>query len=163
MKLGSAWPPTGMLVIGCGNAERGDDAAGLLTVRRLREMGVEAEEQSGEALALLESWREAGKHREVILIDAVVGGAEPGAITVWDARTAPVVGDLFRCSTHSFGVAEAIRLAKVLDLLPSRLRIYGIEARSFAPGSEPSQEVLRAVEEAAARIAKEVLLCTNSR
>jgi Ni,Fe-hydrogenase maturation factor len=38
-------------IIGCGNAERGDDAAGLLLVRRLRELGVDAHEHSGEGRA----------------------------------------------------------------------------------------------------------------
>jgi len=146
----------GTLIIGCGNADRGDDAAGLLVARRLREMGVPAEEQSGEALALLESWHGAGDDLEVILVDAVVSGAPAGAILVWDAREAPVVGDFLRCSTHAFGVAEAVQLARILDLLPPRMVIYGIEAEQFDFGAPPSAEVLQAVEEVAARIAREV-------
>ena len=149
------------LIIGCGNTDRGDDAAGLLAARRLREMGVEAQEQSGEALALIESWEDARRDLSVILIDAVVTGSPPGTITVWDARTAPVAGDYFRCSTHAFGVAGAIELARMLDLLPPSLLIYGIEAARFEIGSEPSPEVLRAVEEVAAGIALEVAVCTN--
>lgn len=143
------------LIIGCGNADRGDDAAGLLVARRLRHMGIEAREQSGEAVALMESWREAGVDGEVILIDAVMTGAPPGAITVWDAREAPVMRDFLRCTTHAFGVAEAIELARILDLLPSRMRIYGIEASKFELGSPASTEILLAVEEVAGRIARE--------
>jgi len=40
-------------IIGCGNLDRGDDAAGLLVARRLRALGVEAAEHSGEGLTLL--------------------------------------------------------------------------------------------------------------
>ena len=149
------------LIIGCGNADRGDDAAGLLVARRLRAMGVKAQEQSGEALALIESWRETDERPGVILVDAVVTGAAPGAVTVWDARKAPVVGDYFRCSTHAFGVAGAIELARILDLLPPSLLIYGIEAGHFEIGSQPSAEVLRAIEEVAGRIAVEVGTCTS--
>lgn len=149
------------LVIGCGTFDRADDAAGLLVARRLRELGVDAREQSGEAPALMESWKDAGADRGVILIDAVVTGAPSGTITVWDARSAPVTGDFFRCSTHSFGVAEAIELAKILDLLPPQVLIYGIEARQFETGTSPSIEVLRAIEELAGRIAEEVSQCTN--
>lgn len=149
------------LIIGCGNADRGDDAAGLLVARRLRAMGVEAQEQSGEALALIESWRETNERPDVILVDAVVTGAAPGAVIVWDARQAPVVGDYFRCSTHAFGVAGAIELARILDLLPPSLLIYGIEAGQFGIGSEPSAEVLRAIEEVAGRIAVEVGTCMS--
>jgi hydrogenase maturation protease len=150
-----------VLIVGCGNTNRGDDAAGLLVARYLRTLGVQAQEQSGEALALIESWRGAPQEQEVILVDAVVIGALPGTVTVWDARTAPVIGDFFRCSTHSFGVAEAVELARILDLLPPRLLIYGIEASQFDVGSEPSPEVLRAVKEVAQRIALEVTACTS--
>ena len=150
-----------VLVVGCGNTNRGDDAAGLLVARYLRTLGVQAQEQSGEALALIESWKGAQQEQEVILVDAVVTGAPPGTVTVWDARTAPVIGDFYRCSTHSFGVAEAVELARILDLLPPRLLIYGIEAKQFEVGSEPSPEVLCAIEEVAQRIALEVAACTS--
>jgi len=145
-----------LLIIACGNADRGDDAAGLLVGRRLRELGIDVCEQTGEAVELMESWRDAGLDCEVILIDAVVTGARPGTVRVWDAREAPVVGDFLRCSTHAFGVAEAIQLAKILDLLPPRMQIYGIEGKQFEMGGAPSTEVLLAVDEVAARIAREV-------
>ncbi len=147
-----------LLIVGCGNRERGDDAAGLLVVERLRVLGIAAEEYSGEGLALIESWSRA---ESVILIDAVVTGAAPGTISVWDARTAPVSRDAFRASTHSFGVAEAVELARALGRLPGSLTIYGIEGRNFERGSPPAPEVLAAVEELAFRIAEELEGCAN--
>lgn len=147
-----------LLVIGCGNAGRGDDAAGLLAARRLRELGGDVREETGEALALIEAW--SGAER-VILIDAVVTGATPGTISSWDAATAPVVRDAFRTSSHSFGVAEAVELARALDRLPPSLTIYGIEARSFGTGEAVSPEVVEAAEALAGRIAKEMKECTN--
>ena len=145
-----------MLIIGCGNADRGDDAAGVLVVRRLRELGIPAVERSGEALELIETWSGDNAGRAVILIDAVITGATPGTIQVWDARAAPVTREAFRCSTHSLGVAEAIELARAMDLLPAALRIYGIEAARFEAGAEPCVEVQRAAAEVADRIAREV-------
>ncbi len=142
-----------LLIIGCGNRDRGDDAAGLLVVDRLRALGVAAEEHSGEGLALIESWSQA---ESVKLIDAVVTGADPGTILTWDARTAPVSRDAFRASTHSFGVAEAVELARTLGRLPASLSIYGIEGRDFERGSRPSAEVMAAAEELALRIAREL-------
>src|ERR1035437_11103975 len=62
---------------------------------------------------------------------------------------------LFR-STHHFGLAEAVELARVLDRLPPCLWIYGIEGRRFEQGSCPSPEVARAIEEVAERIARGV-------
>lgn len=140
-------------IIGCGNIDRGDDGAGVLAARRLRELGIEAQEQGGEALSLIESWRGAGC---VILIDAVVTGVPAGNISLWDADTAPVQGDSFRRSTHAFGVGEAIQLARALNRLPQRLRIYGIEGRQFEPGAGPSPQVTAAVEAVVQQILVEV-------
>src|ERR1017187_6168806 len=102
-------------IIGCGNIHRGDDGAGLLVARRLREMGSGDIEQGGEALSLIESWAGA---EGVIVVDAVVSGKGPGEITVWDARAHPIPSGLWRGSTHHFGLAEAVELARVLDRLP---------------------------------------------
>jgi hydrogenase maturation protease len=141
----------GLLIIGCGNPHRGDDAAGLLVIRRLRELGIEVHEQSGDAFALIESWRGA---RNVVLIDAVVTGSRTGKVTIWDVAARPLVGDSFRCSTHAFGVAAAVQLARTLGWLPSRLRIYGIEGKRFEMGAHPSRAVLRGVERTAHEIAR---------
>ena len=132
-----------MKIIGCGTADRGDDAAGLLVARRLRGWGIEAFEQSGEGLALLDSWTGSDS---VVLIDTVMTGRPPGSLTVWDASDAPVVPDFVRCSTHAFGVAEAIRLARVLGRMPSQMLIYGIEGVQFELGNAPSKEVTGAAE-----------------
>ncbi len=140
-----------VLVIGCGNIDRGDDAAGILVARRLREHGIPALEHSRDGLALMESW--AGAER-VILIDAVQTGSPPGAVTEWDGRTVPV--STGAAGTHGFGVAEAIQLARVLDRLPPSLAIFGIEAAGFTPGQPPCPEVEFAIGEVARRIILEV-------
>jgi hydrogenase maturation protease len=148
----------GHLIIGCGNAERGDDAAGLLAARRLREMGIETREHDGEGLSLLEEWNGAAR---VILIDAVVTGAAAGTISMWDARAAPVRREAFPVSTHAFGVAEAVEMGRMLGRLPESLVIYGIEAEQFERGAQPGAAVLEAVERVAQRIAQEAKECTN--
>jgi hydrogenase maturation protease len=138
-----------MLVIGCGNRDRGDDGAGLMVAERLRELGVNVEMCAGESLALIEAW---GRADDVILVDAVVTGARLGTVWLWDDQTAQIQRSL-TTSTHGFGVAEAIQLARILDRLPKRLRLFGIEGRRFDVGGEVSPEVGRAIEELAQRIA----------
>lgn len=137
-------------IIGCGSTHRGDDVAGLLVVWRLRELAVPAYEQSGEAVALIESWQGCDR---VILIDSVVTGGDPGTVSEWDGACAPVLSNPFQRSTHGFGVAEAVKLARALGLMPSRLMIYGIEGRRFDLGSEPSAEVVASSEQLARRLA----------
>ena len=141
------------LIVGCGNAERGDDAAGLLVARRLRERGIEAREHPGDALALLDRWHGA---RSVILVDAVVTGAPVGTLWVWDAAAFLPQAAKFGCSTHALGLADAIELARSLERLPKQVVLYGIEAADFTPGGAPSAALLAGVSEAAERIQREL-------
>jgi len=45
-----------VLILGCGNPDRSDDAAGILVARRLRELGIPAEEFIGDAPELIDAW-----------------------------------------------------------------------------------------------------------
>lgn len=142
-----------MLVIGIGNDYRGDDGAGLLVARQLRERvpsAVTVAEQGGEGARLLESWRDA---EQVYIVDAVRSRARPGTIHRFDAGLHPLPAPLFRDSTHAFGLAEAVELGRAMNQLPASLTIYGIEGKRFERGAALSPEVLTASEE----LVKEIL------
>jgi len=143
-----------MRIIGCGNRHRGDDAAGILAVERLFARGIAAELCAGEPSELIEAWRAA---EDVVVIDAVVTGAPVGTIHVWDAAQPPVF-ITSAASTHGLGLAQAIELARVMNSLPPRLRIYGIEGECFETGATVSPDVDRAVEEVVRRVAAETAL-----
>ncbi len=149
-----------MLIAGCGNVDRCDDGAGVLVARRLREFGIDAREHGGEGLSLLESFTGCDR---VVLVDATVSGQAPGTITLWDQDSGPLPAVQLRTSSHAFGVAEAVELARALGRLPASVTLYGIEAGRFDIGGSPSPEVLEAVDEVARRIAQEVEQCTNRR
>jgi hydrogenase maturation protease len=148
-----------MRIICCGNRDRGDDGAALLVAERLRELGIDTQVQVGEPLALIEAWSAAD---EVIVVDAVVTGVSVGTVQVWDEQL-PSALISAPASTHGLGAAEAIKLAQVLRRLPSRLRVYGIEGRHFAPGTDVSNEVQQAVERVVQKIAAEVAECRHHR
>lgn len=135
-----------MKVLGCGHLDRGDDAAGVIVARRLRAWGVDARE----VVSLLDAW-EPGD--DIVVVDAMQSGREAGVVQVWDAPDIPP-DPSFRASTHGFGLSEAVRIADALDRAPARLRVYGIEGRSFEPGSPVSPEVARAVDRVSAEIAR---------
>ncbi|HKH98251.1 MAG TPA: hydrogenase maturation protease [Candidatus Sulfotelmatobacter sp.] len=141
-----------MLIIGCGNRQRGDDAAGVLAAERLRALGIAAETCSGESSELIEAWAGAG---DVIVIDAVVTGAPAGTVHVWEGRELPAFATS-RGSTHGLGVAEALRLAHALGRLPTEVRVYGIEGMRFEMGCSISPEAERGVEDVVARIVRQV-------
>jgi len=140
-----------MRIIGCGNADRGDDAAGILVARRLRELGLDSIEHAGDGFALLELWHGS---ENVVLVDAVLSGAAPGTVSVWDAEFEPLRVQDCGCSTHGFGPAEAIEIGRALGRLPRRIRVYGIEAAQFEPGSTASPEVLKAVDRIVGELAR---------
>lgn len=138
-------PDSNILIIGIGNAYRGDDAAGLLVVRRLAALNTGRfvlEESDGEISTLISLW---AKAETVILVDAVCSGSEAGHIFQFDAVAQPLPETLFQFSTHGFGVAHAVELARALNQLPPRLLLYGIEGRNFEHGEAVTPEVEQAI------------------
>ena len=150
-------------IIGCGNFDRGDDAAGLLVARRLHALvvetlgveipGVEITEQSGESFSLMDCWT---GFEHVILVDATAPHGTPGQVRVWNAHADRLPEDVFPCSTHAFGLREAVELGHVMNRLPQTLLIYGIEGKRFFLGAPRSPEVERAVVSVAERLMRRV-------
>jgi hydrogenase maturation protease len=145
-----------LLIIGIGNPFRSDDAAGIALAHRLRERvprGVRVIEETGEGAALLDAWRDAPA---VILVDAVHSGAPPGTLHRFDLQAHEIPSQFFRFSTHTFGVAEAVELARTLHRLPSCLIFHGMEGKEFASGEGFSPEVERALSPALECILEDV-------
>jgi len=131
-----------------GNEFAGDDAAGLLIARMVRERvpaGVEVVEHEGEPTALLDRWDGA---RLAIVVDATSGGGERGSVRVMDATDAPLPAELTGTSTHALGLAEAIELGRALGRLPERLLVVGVEGARFEAGAGPSAKVRAALDPA---------------
>jgi len=144
-------------VIGVGNRWRSDDAAGLEVVARLRlalPEAVELLEREGEPTSLIEAWRGADA---VWVVDAVSSGAQPGTLHRLDAAEHELPADLFRTSTHHFGLAEAVEIARAVGALPPRLVVFGIEAARLELGDTLTPEVEDAVGRAADAVRSEVL------
>jgi hydrogenase maturation protease len=140
------------VVIGVGSALRGDDAVGLLVVRRLA-AEVAVLESDGDPAALLDAWRGA---ELAIVIDAARSGAPAGTIRRFDAAAEPLPARLSAGSTHGLGLAHAVELARALGALPPRLVVYAIEGGRFEAGAAPAPEVARAADDVARRILAEL-------
>jgi hydrogenase maturation protease len=151
-----------MRVIGVGNRWRSDDAAGLVVADRLRGMlaGVEVLEREGEPVGLMDAWE---GEDAVVIVDCVTSGATPGTLHRLDAVEAPLPAELFAASTHHFGLAEAVELARVLGRLPETLVVYGVEGSRFDAGEGLSPEVDAALDDAVQAVREEVATCMNRR
>jgi hydrogenase maturation protease len=138
------------VVIGVGNLLRGDDAAGVLVAHRLRGRA-RVIEQNGEAGALVEALRGA---RAAYIVDAARGD-RPGRVHRLDATARPLP-QMFSCSTHGFGVAEGVELARALGVLPPVCVVYALEGARFETGQAMSAELEAALPAVAAHIDEEL-------
>ena len=139
------------LVIGVGNPDRGDDGVGHAVAGLLRPY-VSVIEHDGDISSLLDRLRAADR---VWLVDAAQSGSPAGTIHRIDC-TGEALIPCSPMSSHGFGLADAIGLARALDALPRQCVVYAIEAAGFTPGAAMSPAVARAAHEAAARILSEL-------
>lgn len=144
-----------IVVIGLGNPMRSDDGVGPAVIERLSDLQHELVAPivvDGEATRLLELW--AGRALAVV-VDAVISGAPPGTVHRADGP-----GHLGRrgrpASSHAAGIAEAVALGQVLDRMPDRLVVYGVEAGDVALGPALSPPVESALPRVVRQIRSEV-------
>jgi hydrogenase maturation protease len=95
----------------------------------------------------------AGAER-VLLIDAVRSGSPPGSIH--RIGSAAIETPTPALSSHGFGVALALALAREIGALPADLVVYGIEIGSAQPGSRLSAVVASAAQAVARLILGEL-------
>jgi len=152
---------SGVVVVGVGNAYRGDDGAGLAVAERLRERvpaGVDVVTCEQEASRVIDAIED---REAAVLVDASSSGSPPGTVHRFDASADAVPARAFRSSTHAFGVGEAVELARALGKLPPRVVVFGVEGEEFAAGEGLSPAVAAAIEPVAEAVLEE--LCTSAR
>lgn len=133
-----------ILIIGIGSPV-GDDRVGLIAAERLREAPavcaravVETADRPG--VRLIDLW---SRSDDVILVDAVQTGAVPGSVLrVTDEG---IASTRTPWSSHGFGLAEAVALARALDRLPARLVLFGVEIAASPKGVALSPEISAAL------------------
>ena len=144
------------VVIGVGNRYRGDDRVGLVIAEEVRARipsGVAAVVCEEEPSRLIDDWQGAST---AIVVDAVAGLEEPGTVRRFDASREEVPAEAFRSSTHAFGIAQAIELARALGRLPERVLVYGVAGADFRAGSALTPAVHAAVADAADAILRDL-------
>ena len=151
----TAAPRGGPLVVGLGSPDQGDDAVGLEVARAVEALGLPEVHTAvhEDPTALMHLWE---GFDVVVVVDAVMTGRPPGAITVIEVGAGrpqlppEAWAATGRGGTHAFGLATAVELARVLGRLPGRVTVVGGEAAAFAPGTALSPEVAASVDDAVA-------------
>lgn len=145
------------LLAGVGNPDRGDDGIGTAVLTMLQGQlppAVRLLMPPCEPARLLD---ELGSVQGAWLVDAARGGATPGTITRLDlacGRLPALAGT--GASSHGFGLASALELARALGWLPDPCIIYAVEADRFDHGAGLSAPLGNAVAEVARRLQAEI-------
>jgi hydrogenase maturation protease len=146
----------GLLVAAIGHPDRGDDGVGPAVARVLTlraPMGVSVLECGGDVLELIDEWT---GYAAAILIDASDPAGDPGRIRRLDLVNSLLPADFAQNSTHAFGLAETVELARALNQLPRRLVAYLVEGEQFTIGAPLSSLVAAAVESVAEAVLSEL-------
>lgn len=138
----SAGSPGHTLIVGLGNPLRGDDGVGIAILDWLAEsgklpVGVELADGGSAGVGLIPLMQ---GYRCVIVVDAARMDCLPGEWRRFPLDGAWLASRHEPLTAHDLGLAEALRLAVTLDLLPPRIALYGVQPEKvgWQPGlSEP--------------------------
>ena len=148
------------LVVGLGAPDRGDDAIGGVIAHVIDEWHSSAVRvvTREDPTALVQLW---DGFETVVVVDAVMSGAEPGTVVVRDVgaqgEQLPTAAWAAsgRGGSHAFGLAGAVELARALGTLPPHVAVVGVEAGTFALGPM-SDAVVASIPRAAAAVFAEL-------
>jgi hydrogenase maturation protease len=127
------------LVLGVGNLLMSDEGVGVHVVQHLTqnyELPEEVQLLDGGTLGLDLLYYLEGK-RNVLIIDAVDGVGDPGELLRLEGDLVPSFLSI-KMSPHQIGIPDMLFAAKLKDLFPENLVLWGIQPASLAIGTELS-------------------------
>ena len=132
------WPHRRVVVIGVGHRDRGDDGIGPAiadVVRHRADSDIVIHVCEGDLAVLPLFWE---PEDDVVIVDAIMSPGPNGKLQEIDPDA--LVSSI-TMSTHGVNVADALQLARRLDCMPARLRVFGVSASHFRHG--PMSPTLR--------------------
>ena len=148
---------TKTLVLGLGNILLGDEGVGVRVVERLQELyefpqEVQVLDGGTLALDLLPYVEEADR---LLVIDALEMGAEPGAMARLEGGEVPAFLSV-KLSPHQMGLADLLAAARLRDLFPKQLVLWGVQPAELKPGLMLSSPVAAQVDVLVDRVLAEL-------
>lgn len=157
-------PVVPVLVVGCGNLLRGDDAVGPLLVRHLWERGVpDGVELVDGGTAGMDVAFEMRGRRKVVIVDAASTGSEPGTLYRVPGEALENLPPVDGINQHDFRWDHALSVARWLlkDDYPAEVVVFLIEAGSTYPGADVTPAVEAGMERAIELVLEEVRQCAE--
>jgi hydrogenase maturation protease len=147
------------LVLGLGNILLSDEGVGVRVVERLQELyefpqEVQVLDGGTLALDLLPYVEETDR---LLVIDALEMGAEPGTVARLESDEVPAFLSV-KLSPHQMGLADLLAAARLRELYPRQLVLWGVQPGVMSPGLELSSAVAAQVEVLVNRVLEELSL-----
>lgn len=152
-------------VVGAGNILMRDDGIGVRMVEAVSERFCGNDGSSDERVefydagtAILELMPELSKHEVLLIVDALIGGEEPGAVYVLEREdlSQRVHDRPTKMSLHQVSLLEALEMAELEGIRHGRVRIMGIEPERVEPGMEFSKSLTAKLPDLVALLEREI-------
>jgi hydrogenase maturation protease len=151
--------PHSTLILGLGNALRGDDGVGPAVIEWLDEQALPAEVEAVDGgTAGLDVVSTLMGYERAIIVDAANVGRAPGAWVRFTPDVARLKDNDTTLSLHSAGLAEALALGAALNVLPRETIVYGVQPKSVDWLPQLSAEVQAVVTEVGQAILQELAM-----
>ena len=144
--------PHSVLVLGIGNSLLGDEGAGIAALNHL-----EQQQQTDQSVRLLDggtlSFTLAGEldaESALIVLDAAELNSTPGTVKCFENEAMDRFLGQAKRSAHEVGLLDLMDMARLMDNLPHRRALIGIQHQQIDWSTEPTPEVAGAIPEAAA-------------
>ena len=140
-------------VIAVGNDLYGDDAVGKAVLNALEHIPemreVELVDGATDALGLIDHFSGAD---HVIIVDAAQMGEKPGTVKVFSREEVKLKIKMDNLSVHGISLAETFDIAQVVDSLPEKITIIGIEPKNIGISQNLSDVVTQSISEVVSNI-----------
>lgn len=140
-------------VIAVGNDLYGDDGIGNAVLHALEQMPemkeIELVDGATDALGLIDHFLGAD---HVIIVDAAQMGEKPGTVKVFSKEEVKLHIKMDHLSVHGISLAETFEIAQVVDSLPGKITIIGIEPKNIGISQNLSDVVTRSIPEIVSNI-----------
>ncbi len=155
----SETPSSRVVIVGCGNLLRGDDAVGPVLIRELLSLDLPSDVTlvDGGTAGMDVAFRMRGADF-AILVDASTTGSEPGTIFRIPGSEVEQLPSLDAIHSHAFRWDHSLALAHWLlgDQFPKDVVVYLIEAENLMIGDPISSKVRLAMDQVSKMIELEV-------
>ena len=146
-----------VLILGLGNPLQADDGVGCRVAEALAERelppGVEVMDAGTPGVGLINLLE---SRQRAIIVDAAEMGRQPGEVVRFRPEDVVLTGSTRRFSLHRTAVADALALARALNLSLPEIIFFGVERATLGSRDGLSPEVAAAIPGLVAAILEEV-------